>query len=386
MENITHSLLGATLAELALPAHATPAQRRVFFGVGIIASNLPDADLLYTRITAPPIGYLLHHRGHTHTLVGLAVQALLVAAVCATPAIARRVGPLRGRLWALIAASLLGHLVADSWNSYGVHPFWPVDARWFFGDAIFIAEPWFWVMLGAAAVWNAHNKRTGTIVGVGLGLLAVPLTMFGMLSIPMFAVITLGMVSAALALRTLSPRARSGAALAGVALFVGTMLVVRQVVHAEVAASAPPPPSARMVDVVLSPHPANPLCWTALTIVEDASRDEYVMTNGVVSLASRWLSTPQCGMDQHARVHWSAPERQSLSRLRALDRDDCEVRAWLQFGRAPLVGERDIADLRYGGTSRGNFSSMPLSAAAPGRVCPTNLTSWRPPREDLLAR
>ena len=92
MENITHSLVGATLAELALPAAATPAQRRLFYAAGIVAANLPDADLLYTSIIAPPLGYLLHHRGHTHTVVGLAVQAALIGVVCMLPALARRIG------------------------------------------------------------------------------------------------------------------------------------------------------------------------------------------------------------------------------------------------------------------------------------------------------
>src|ERR1044071_6731268 len=76
VENITHSLVGATLAELALPAGARPAQRRVFFFTGIVAANLPDADLFYTRIAPPPLGYLLHHRGHTHTIVGCVVLGL----------------------------------------------------------------------------------------------------------------------------------------------------------------------------------------------------------------------------------------------------------------------------------------------------------------------
>ena len=39
VENITHSLVGATLAELALPASASPDQRRLFFTAGIVAAT-----------------------------------------------------------------------------------------------------------------------------------------------------------------------------------------------------------------------------------------------------------------------------------------------------------------------------------------------------------
>jgi hypothetical protein len=37
VENITHSLLGAALAEVALPKDATPRQRTLFYASGIIA-------------------------------------------------------------------------------------------------------------------------------------------------------------------------------------------------------------------------------------------------------------------------------------------------------------------------------------------------------------
>ena len=381
MDNLTHSLLGATLAELALPADATPAQRRIFFNVGIIAANLPDADLLYTRITEPPLGYLIHHRGHTHTIGGLVVQAILMAGVCMLPAIARRVGPARTRLWVLIAVGLLSHLVADSWNSYGVHPYWPFDARWIYGDSIFIAEPWLWLLLGVAAIWNARNRRLG--VGIGV-LLAVPLilaTMSGTVPVAAFVALVLCAAVAAVGIRHWPAPRRSATALAGVALFVAAMFGARQAVHAEVVQSMQLAPSARMIDVVLSPQPGNPLCWTALSVVVDESVEAYTMTRGDVSL---WPSAARCLMKQPARVEWGEAKKQSLSQLRALDRDDCWVRPWLQFGRAPLIGERDIADMRYGGTSRGNFSSMPLGSTRPARDCPTNLTAWRAPRADLL--
>jgi len=146
VDNLTHSLIGATLAELALPAGAPRAMRRTFFVAGVVAANLPDADLVYTRITPAPLGALLHHRGHTHTVVGLVLLGLAMVAVCALPRIRDSVGPMRGRLWTLIAVALASHLVLDSWNSYGVHPFWPIDSRWYYGDAVFILEPWVWML------------------------------------------------------------------------------------------------------------------------------------------------------------------------------------------------------------------------------------------------
>jgi inner membrane protein len=48
----------------------------------VAGSNLPDLDALYTGITGGKLGYLLHHRGHTHTLVGAVAIGLAMYALC----------------------------------------------------------------------------------------------------------------------------------------------------------------------------------------------------------------------------------------------------------------------------------------------------------------
>ena len=344
MENITHSLLGATLAELALPTAATRSQRRVFSVVGIVAANLPDLDLIYTSLSAPPIGYLLHHRGHTHTLIGLAGQAVLLGGVCMLPAIRRRLADLRPRLWALIAVSLLGHLILDSWNSYGVHPFWPLDNRWLYGDAIFIVEPWFWIFLGGALFVNSRRRRTGRVT-------------------------------------SWSAHRRSATALGAMALFVAMMFGLRATAEARVH-GAGRPVQGDVVDVVLSPKPANPFCWSVLSIVRNQVAAEYTLTRATASVTPRWTKINGCGGGNRGDVAWDVPVRQSLPRLRSLAKNDCWVRAWLQFGRAPLLEGTGISDMRYGNTGRANFSAMVMPP--PGTACPANLTAWTMPRADLL--
>ena len=214
MDNITHSLLGATLAELALPAGAPRATRRTFFAAGVIAANLPDADLVYTRITPAPLGALLHHRGHTHTIAGLVILGLAMAAASLLPRVRDSVEPVRGRLWALIAVALASHLVLDSWNSYGVHPFWPLTSRWYYGDAVFILEPWLWLLLGVSTVWNTMSVTRRVLLGAVL----VGITSLGTYfrEIPVVALIAL-LVAAlvlAVALRRRTPRRRAAVALA----------------------------------------------------------------------------------------------------------------------------------------------------------------------------
>ena len=85
MDNLTHSLIGLALGELvdrALPTNPDPqrgrTRRRVLLATGALASNFPDLDLVLTPLLAPPLGYLLHHRGHTHTLLFALPQIALL--------------------------------------------------------------------------------------------------------------------------------------------------------------------------------------------------------------------------------------------------------------------------------------------------------------------
>jgi inner membrane protein len=379
VDNLTHSLVGAALAELTLPADAPRATRRTFFITGVIAANLPDADLVYTRITAPPIGYLLHHRGHTHTVAGIALLGVAIAAVCALPVIRATVGAWRHRLWLLIALALASHLVLDSWNSYGVHPFWPVSSRWFYGDAVYILEPWLWALLGAAATMNTRRRGGRMLLGGFIAVLLAVGTWMRVMPLPALALI-LAMVAGFVArFRRAATRRRSAVALALAAAYVVAVFGLREVARGEVASNPASPQYPRHVDLVLSAQAANPLCWSVLSIEGDTSLTAYAMTRGTAAVVAR----NACGKPRARSVEWETPQLQSVARLRALYASDCWVRAWLQFGRAPEVRDNVMSDLRYSGPDRANFTTMPIGQWSSG-ACPRHLTDWRPPRTDLL--
>ncbi|MEP6729960.1 MAG: metal-dependent hydrolase [bacterium] len=385
MENLTHSLVGAALAELAVPAGASTAQRHLFFAAGVIAANLPDADLFYTGVTASPLGSLLHHRGHTHTLVGLAAQALLIGAVCLIPAIRRHVGGSGSRLWGLIATALLSHIVLDSWNSYGVHPFFPFDNRWYYGDAIFIVEPWFWAFLGVAAVMNAENGRWKIALGVVFALATFAFVMIGMVPLTMMITVTVVAIGLAWLSKKWTPTRRSGVGLFAVVVYVAMMFGLKGTARNRVVESIQPALHGELMDVVLSPLAASPMCWTAIAIERDEGVGEYVMSRGVVSLVPRALGNRLCGTRGAAPAEWREQEHESLATLRALERSDCRVAAWLQFARAPLLSEKAVADFRYGDVSPGNFTYMALAAHGVRQSCPVHLPPWGKPRADLLS-
>jgi inner membrane protein len=394
VDNLSHSFMGAALAELALRDGAMPAPRRLFLAAGVVASNVPDLDILYVGITPPPLGYLLHHRGHTHTIVGLLAQVALMALLyLLLPATRRLAAADRTRLLALIAVSLAGHLAMDASNTYGVHPFHPFDSRWYYGDAVFILEPWLWIVLGAAAAANARGRvsRAGLVALVLLPLIVLALG--EVISAGTLAALVATALVLAGAGRSLSPRARAAAALSAGALFVALMFGLSRVAEARTIDLLGPARPGQVLDVVLNPNPASPLCWSVIVVERD--EHEYVLHRGTLSLLPAWQPPTACA--SHRRHHlgegrwsggnrlvWTDEVRLPIEDLRQLASRDCWVKAWLQFGRVPLVREGMILDLRFQGGRRGNFTAMELRAGPEAAACPANMTHWAMPRADLL--
>ena len=380
MENVTHSLLGATLAEIALPKDATPRQRTLFFITGIVAANLPDADLLYTRITPPPLGYLLHHRGHTHTIAGVVIFAALIGLVTLLPSLRALVKESEPRFGLLVFAALGSHLLADAWNSYGIRPFWPLDNRWYYGDAVFIAEPWLWGLLGVSVTMNTRSRRGRAILASALIIIPLAAAFIGL--VPMLGLIPIAIVVAALnrMMAGQQPAARAWLSLIALMLFVGGSYTIRNGVRRTAIATNRMSEPRRVVDMVLNPQPANPLCWNALSV--ETSGDSMYTRQATIGVGMSLLQFRPCG---RARANeWTPGEAQRLDTLRALMRTDCRVRAWLQFGRVPYVRDGWIADARFGGVGRGNFTAMRVADDGSGRNCPPHLTDWDLPRADVL--
>jgi inner membrane protein len=381
LENLSHSLIGAVLAETALPNDATRSQRTLFYVTGIIAANLPDADLLYTSITPPPLGYLLHHRGHTHTVVGLVALAALIGIVSLIPALRRLIRSAERRYWLLVFAALGSHLLADSWNSYGVHPFWPLTNRWYYGDAVYILEPWLWTLLGVSVAMNTRGNR-GRLILSG-ALIAIPIAAAATGLIAPLALVPIALAGALFVavFRSRPARARAQASLAAAALFVLGSIAIGSGVRLVVKSEATRAPYRHFVDAALNPRPGNPLCWSAL-VVERAG-DSLYTKRGMIDVARRLSPVGACG--RRESDGWTPVATQSVNALRSAMTEDCRVRAWLQFGRVPVLEAGWISDARFGGTGRGNFTAMEVADIGSVSDCPTHLTHWDLPRADVLS-
>jgi hypothetical protein len=133
----------------------------------------------------------------------------------------------RLRFWLLIAIALASHLALDALNSYGVHPFYPVDNKWYFGDAVFILEPWLWLLLGIAAAWNGRSGTARLAVAIPMALLLAAAARIG--AIPIEAVGLLAVAGGIFAWATvgLSPRARAACGLAICVVIIGSFIGLR---------------------------------------------------------------------------------------------------------------------------------------------------------------
>lgn len=128
----------------------------------MLGANLPDIDVA-VLLWGSTAG-LAVRRGWTHGVLALAVLPLaLTAAVWAWDRLVRaaedRPGPpLRlGQVLLLAAASVLTHPTLDYLNVYGMRWLMPFVDRWFYGDILFIVDPWVWAALAAGIYLSARS-------------------------------------------------------------------------------------------------------------------------------------------------------------------------------------------------------------------------------------
>lgn len=186
MDNICHTLVGAALGEAGL-------KHRTALGAAtlMIGANFPDID-----IVAVPLGHGLDfRRGWTHGIPALVVLPFVLGGlVLAWERCVRRrrnatAEPVRPKQILILAAvAILTHPVLDWLNVYGMRWLMPFDDRWFYGDALFIVDPWVWGMLAVGTVsarrqWRAardpaeqraaHRPARWALAGVATYILAM---------------------------------------------------------------------------------------------------------------------------------------------------------------------------------------------------------------------
>jgi inner membrane protein len=418
VDNVTHTLVGLIVGESAA-AHAVPRERGLsiqtrrtaLMAVAIIGSNSPDLDLLvsFRGSSGSNLDYMLWHRGYTHTLLGCAALALLLYAATDLILRMRRLAPSREDRLLLLGTAVLAtalHLAMDYLNSYGVHPFWPMDNHWRYGDRVFIVEPLYWV--AAAPLWwglrTAASRLLFVLAVVGIVVLGLATGMMSGLSC--FALAVGFLLLAAGGSRLSARSAARMSVVLGLAVTCAFALAGRDAAQRAESLAQVNFPHDRLLDHVLTPQPANPLCWDLWLLETSGAR--YVARHAVLSLGAPFFPAVGCAVAKPAphtaprvavaardtpAVQWLGETFVPGALLKAMAAANCEAGAFMLFARAPFIAVDDqgavLGDLRFDrGRERGSFE-VPLSArqvsdgAGDSRTC-RRAAPWIAPRADLL--
>jgi inner membrane protein len=165
-------MVGATLAQTGL------AKRTRYGAAALVAgANLPDIDA-FTQFLGMDIA-LGFRRGWTHSILALVVLPVVLTGVLSLIGYLRRGSgspPAPKTLFLLSFLAFAIHLPLDWVNTYGIRWLMPFDGRWFYGDAVFITDPWIWLVLGGTVFLRHSTTRKAKItwlVVAGLATAAI---------------------------------------------------------------------------------------------------------------------------------------------------------------------------------------------------------------------
>lgn len=369
MDNLTHSLTGLVIAKAGLerlsPGMAT---------VCVIAGNAPDFDA-FVLLTEGRWPYLQHHRGITHSIVGVLILSVLIPTLfCAGDFLLAKLRKRPRRIrygWLLLGALIAGatHPLMDWTNNYGVRFLLPWSGKWSYGDLVFIIDPFLWIVLGGAGFLLASRSKIQLSVWavlaliLTLGVLFLPQQREAIPHVAIFRVVWIGILSSLVIMRRIgvAERFRSSLALASLAIVLSYWGVLgfahqRAYSRAEGIGRALATQRGEVLgNVAAMPSLANPIHWQCIS---DTDRATYRYK------LSLFGATP-------APSEVERFEKPTGSELRAteLASQDERAKILLGFARFPLAQVKDtdcvsatvvqFADLRYtepGSRRRGTFS------------------------------
>ena len=380
MDNITHSLIGIAAGEtLSLQ---TKKARAPLWIASILASNLPDIDVIFSPLLSQgKLGSLLQHRGHTHTLLGGSFLVLLVFLLFRWW---KRNEDLPWREIAIASAvGFVLHIFADSWNSYGVHPFWPVYNGWFYGDILFILEPWIWALF---LPWIFYGLKNRWGRGLCLLLLALMLTLAWtnkMVPTAIALALSLGVPTFFGFYYLLSPRFRVYFSWA----FLMCVLGVFSTTHRHLANANQEPGT----HLLLQPYPGNPLCWTMIKarMNESTYRAEIYLLSSAsyfpVKNCRPWQSLENMTAPMQPLPFEATKQIQPIGFFEAPRSDwnelqeNCNSRTYFQWARIPYWKKEGngwiVGDLRFDRKRDMDFSEMRVGEKG-SEPCPHGMPPW----------
>ena len=186
MEPVTHFLFGACLARTGFNRKTALATATM-----ILAAEAPDIDVLGS-FKDPVFGFA-HHRGFTHSFLGLVLTSAAVVGLVYLIWRLRgrklknpKLPPRWGLLFGFAYFAGLTHIFLDFTNNYGIRPFWPISEKWYSWDIVFIVEPVMLALLLGGLVLPVFSALLDSEFGVRpkgpRGRLAASLALLGVIA------------------------------------------------------------------------------------------------------------------------------------------------------------------------------------------------------------
>jgi inner membrane protein len=303
--------------------------RRTAFGTAtlLIGANLPDIDVL--AYLDGPGADLAFRRGWTHGIPALLVLPfLLTGAILLLDRGLRRLGGttlpsgvVPREIFRLSAVSILTHPILDTLNVYGMRWLMPFKGDWYYGDTLFIADPWVWLVLGAGVLLSRPRRSAR-------GYMA-------------------------------DSTRPARLALALMVAYIGGMLVLglaaRRIARQELEAGGQP-----VARLMVAPRPLTPLVRQVVAVQGDVYR-----------IASfRWLGRPHLEPASRRTVPLPGRDDAALAAARATPLG----RRFLGWARFPAVQVEaaptggsliHLIDLRYADRPGAGFGSVTIPVASP---------------------
>jgi inner membrane protein len=317
--------------------------------------------------------FLHYHRGITHSIIGtLALGIMLPTIVWLGDRVLARLrkrGPVvrfRGLLLASVTVAAT-HPLMDWTNNYGVRLLLPWSSKWFYGDLVFIIDPFIWLVVGSAAFLLTSNSRFTLIVWT---ILAAGLTTFIVFAASrqidlahpnVVRFVCLSIVLLAAIVRIMRWHVRPGRAIAwGAFIVVGLYWCALGWAHYKahsqtinVATQLSSDNNEQFIRAATMPMLADPFRWQSVVETDRAFYKFPINLSGDLMAAGiRRFQKPMNGEEYLVTLASRDPRAQIL----------------LEFARFPLGRAKDpncvtqtlveFADLRYTepGTRRGSFS------------------------------
>ena len=172
MDPVTHVVAGVLIGQAARDRFP---ETKALVPLSALAAWMPDVDNIVTFFGAE--AYMRYHRGYTHSLLGGALLAWLLAIVAA-----RFCGGAKtSKLFILFYFGVLSHLFLDCITSYGTGIFLPFSDVRVSVPSVFIIDPVYTLALIALAVTAAFRpaaRKKLAVAGLAV-MLAWPALGFG---------------------------------------------------------------------------------------------------------------------------------------------------------------------------------------------------------------